>query len=77
MSYRYTDWPYMIHNNPNEARDTLFKAFRVSGGNNGEAAKLLQIDRSTYYDLMKKLGVTTSDLIIRLAKWNWQHGKKE
>jgi transcriptional regulator of acetoin/glycerol metabolism len=69
MSYRGTDWPYLIRNSPNEVRSALVKAFRVSECNIGVAAKLLDMSRSNFYLIMKQLHMSKGDLIIGSAKW--------
>ena len=69
MSYRGTDWPYLIRNQPSDVRSALVKAFRVSDCNVGDAAKLLGISRTGFYLYMKKLNMDTTDLIKGAAKW--------
>ena len=67
--YRYTDFPYLIVNSPNEVRAAFIKAYRVANYHIGNAAKLLGLSRTQFYNIMKRLNMTSGDLIMGAAKW--------
>lgn len=68
MAFQQTDWPYMIRNKPNDARDALKKAYRAANGNIGDAAKKLGLSRRSFYYQMEKLGMDSQDLVKALIK---------
>ena len=57
MSYRTTEWPWLIIANPDEARARMLKAYKAAYGNITAAAKLLGVSRRTWYYCAKKLSL--------------------
>jgi transcriptional regulator of acetoin/glycerol metabolism len=55
MSYRFSNWPYLLAFDPEKAKKQIRRAYEQTRGNAREAARTLGISEASFYRYAKRL----------------------